>query len=312
MFHLERRATVACAVTITVVLLAAGCTQPAAFQAPVSKFRDASAVVIQSAQAYLTALNKNERDAYIYQQVEFRRAMVRGDLDKTQVFSDQSIAVRINALDQISNYNELLYRLVNSDAPNGITAKATDLQNSLTALSTEVSTLTGANDARFKNAVNTVVPIIGGILKDIVNQRIVKDFKLAVNTGTQPVNELIEAIRLDMEVEYERRRSVASGRVTAAILEYNREFERGAAADAARLRQFADQLSAMEDQAEALRTAQPGAGLDAMKRANDALLKLANQPKPTVQDFASFVAAVEQFASTAKRVGDAAQALIKI
>jgi hypothetical protein len=297
------------AAMLILALIAAGCTQPSAFQAPVSNFRDASAVVIQSAKLYLTTLNKNERDAYIYQQVEFRRQITRTDLDKTQVFSDASIAVRTKALDQISNYMELLYNLVNSDAPTSISAKADDLQKSLTSLSTEVSGLTGANDVRFKNAIATASPIIGALLTDLVNGKIVGALKVAVNKGTQPVNDLIEAIRLDMEVEYERKRSAAGGRVTAAILEYNREFEKGIGADPGKLRSYADDISALEDQAEALRTAQPGEGLDAMRKANDALLKLATQPKPSVQDFASFVAEVESFASTAKRVGDAVQSL---
>src|SRR5262245_41519950 len=109
MFPLRTRNRVSYAAILAATLLAVGCTERAAFQAPVTRFRDASSVVIQSAQVYLGALNKNERDTYIYQQLEFRRQIVASDLNKTQVFSDKSIAVRINALDQISNYTELLY-----------------------------------------------------------------------------------------------------------------------------------------------------------------------------------------------------------
>jgi hypothetical protein len=299
-------------VILALALIAAGCTQPGAFRAPVSQFRDASAVVIQSAKVYLTTLNKNERDTYIYEQVGFQRQITRTDLDKAQVFTPQSVAVRTKALDQLSTYTELLYKLVNSDAPTSINAKADDLQKSLTGLSGEVNKLTSADDTRFKNVVNTTFPIIGGILRDIVNKKITDALKDAVNKSTKPVNDLIEAIRLDLDVAYERKRSAASGRVTAAILEYNREFEKGASADPGRLRLCADQLSTAEDQAEALRTAQPGEGLDAMKKANEALAKLANQAKPSVRDFASFVAEVESFANTAKRVGDDAQSLAKL
>src|SRR5262249_6901099 len=260
------------AVVLAFALLAIACTQMSAFQAPVSRFRDASAVVIQSAKLSLTALNKNERDTYIYQQLEFRRQITRTDLEKAQVFSAESIATRTSALDQISDYTELLYKLVNSDASTSITGKAADLQNSLTALSGEVNKLTSADDTRFKSVVNTTFPIISGILKDVINARIANALKEAVNKGTKPVNDLIEAIRLDLEVVYERKRSTAGGRVTAAILEYNREFEKGREADPIRLRSYADQVSFAQDQAEALRTAQPGQGLDAMKKANDALL----------------------------------------
>src|SRR5258708_10232634 len=108
------------AVLITFALVGAGCRQPSAFQASVSKFRDASSVVIQSAKAYLVSLNKNERDTYIYQQLEFRRQIKPSDLKNAQVFSDESIAARTKALDQISNYIELLYHLGNSAPPASI------------------------------------------------------------------------------------------------------------------------------------------------------------------------------------------------
>jgi hypothetical protein len=145
-----------------------------------------------------------------------------------------------------------------------------------------------------------------------VNQKIADALKQAVNKGTKPVNDLIEALRIDLEVAYQRKRSSVSSRVTAAILDYNREFEKGDQADAGALRAYADQISQAEDQAEALRTLQPGDGLDAMKNANNALYQLANKPKPSVRDFTSFVAEVESFASTAKRVGDAVQSLAKL
>src|SRR4051794_38813040 len=124
MSHVTTRARVSIAGLIVIALCGSGCTQPSAFQAPVSKFRDASAVVIQSSKAYLLALNKIERDGYLNQQLEFRRQITRSELNNVQVFSDESIAVRLKALDQLSNYTELLYKIVNSDAPESIKGKA--------------------------------------------------------------------------------------------------------------------------------------------------------------------------------------------
>ena len=46
----------------------AGCRGPSAYKAPVTKFRDSSSVVIESTKAYLIALNKTERNHYIYNQ----------------------------------------------------------------------------------------------------------------------------------------------------------------------------------------------------------------------------------------------------
>ena len=123
------------------------------------------------------------------------------------------------------------------------------------------------------------------------------------------MNQLIDALKVDMEVAYERRRTSLNSRRTAAVLEYNREFEKGKDAEPAKLQAYADAISATEDRAEAFRTARPGEGLDAMKAANEALDKFVSTPKPAPHDFASFVDAIEAYASTAKRVGDAAMAL---
>jgi hypothetical protein len=45
-----------------------GCAKPSAYKAPVTKFYDASVVVIEMTKTYLTELNKVERDQYIYSQ----------------------------------------------------------------------------------------------------------------------------------------------------------------------------------------------------------------------------------------------------
>jgi hypothetical protein len=56
--------------------------------------------------------------------------------------------------------------------------------------------------------------------------------------------------------------------------------------------------------------AQPTDGLEAMKTANQALVKFAANPKHTITDFASFVDAMDSFANTASRVGRAVQDLL--
>ena len=56
-------------------------------------------------------------------------------------------------------------------------------------------------------------------------------------------------------------------------------------------------------------TARPVDGLAAMQQANLALEKFARTPRPNVTDFASFVDAVEVFASAAERVAQAIQQL---
>ena len=293
-------------------LLNAGCAKPSAYKAPVSKFRDASAVVIESTKAYLTALNKTERDHYINDQVAGRAQIRLDKIEEAQVFGADAIAARLNALDQLSNYTELLFQLATSDAPETVKGKAKDLGTALTKLTDQVTSLGGPDDAKFKSAVSTVFPVIGDVLKAIVEQRIEDALTKAITTGVKPVNDLIEAIKVDADVAYERKRSALSKRRSDAALQYNTEFAKGAAADAAALRRYADVIVSTEDQWEAFRIARPTVGLDAMQRANSALETFARNRKPTVADFASFVDAVEVFASAAERVGQGLQQLLAL
>lgn len=295
------------AVLLTATAL--GCAQPATYKAPVTKFRDASAVVIESTKGYLTALNKTERDHYLFSKAAAREQIRLLEVEKVQVFTAEAIAVRLKALDQLANYTELLYRLATSEAPETIRGRAKNLGTAVANLSIDVSKLSGADNQRFTTAAGKAFPIIGDLLKAFVEKRLEEALKQAITTGAAPVNELIEAIKIDAEVAFERKRQALSKRRGQAALQYNTEFAKGEGADSAVLRRLVEGVSAMEDTWEAFQTARPVEGLTAMQNANLALEKFARTPKPNVTDFASFVDAVEVFASAAERVGLAVQQL---
>jgi hypothetical protein len=285
------------------------CAKPAAYKAPVSRFRDASAVVIESTKAYLVALNKTEREHYIDVQVADRAQIRLNELDEVQVFSADAIAARLEALDQLANYTELLFRLAAGDAPETVKAKAKDLGTALTKLSGEISALGGPDDAKFKSAVTTVFPVVGEVLKALVEQRIEDALNKAVTTGAAPVNALIEAVKVDADIAYERKRSALSRRRAEAVRQYNVEFEKRDRASDAALKRYGDAVASTEDLWEAFRTSRPTLGLAAMQRANTALETFARIRKPTVTDFATFVDAVEAFAAAAARLGQGLQQL---
>ena len=156
--HIRRMSLAA----LLVAALGLGCAQPSAYKAPVAKFRDASAVVIESTKGYLIALNKTERDHYLFTKAAAREQIQLLEVEKVQVFSAEAIAIRLDALDQLADYTELLYRLATSDAPETVTGRARDLGTAMTNLSGEVSELTGADNKRFASAAGKVLPILGG------------------------------------------------------------------------------------------------------------------------------------------------------
>lgn len=153
------------------------------------------------------------------------------------------------------------------------------------------------------------MPIIGDILQALAEQKIESALKKAVSTGAGPVNELISAIETDAQLAYESKRNQYSAARVALIDQYNQDYKKASAASPEKLKKHADAISAGEDRWESFLTARPSEGLEAMKKANDALVKFAAIPKPSVTDLASFVDAMDAFADTAKRVGQVVQNL---
>jgi hypothetical protein len=119
---------------------------------------------------------------------------------------------------------------------------------------------------------------------------------------------LIQAIEVDMNVAFERKKSMASAQLKAARTLYEKE-RTSANPDPAKLRANAEGIAKEEDRWEAFLAANPTEGLEAMQKANDALFKFAQKSKPSITDFSSFVDAVESFAATANRIGQTIQEL---
>jgi hypothetical protein len=172
-----------------------------------------------------------------------------------------------------------------------------------------VKNLSGADNGRFKSAVEASFPIIGDVLQAIAAKRIEEALKEAIAAGDKPVNTVIQAIKVDAEIGYERKRQALSKSRADAVLSYNREFENGPAADRTKLAAYGQLISDTEDRWETFQTARPVDGLEAMQTANTAMVKFAAKTKPGVADFASFVEAMETFAAAAKRVGEAVKQL---
>jgi len=182
-----------------------------------------------------------------------------------------------------------------------VKGQARDLGEALANLSTSVSKLTGADNAGFKQSVTTVLPVIGDVLQAVVSQNVEDALKKAIAAGAGPVNSLIEAIKVDAELAFQRKRNALSKRRADAALAYNAQVGK---ADAAALKKLGDAIVLTEDQWEAFQTARPVVGLDAMQRANLALEKFAKTRRPSAADLSSFVDAMEVFAAAAARLGE--------
>lgn len=301
----RRRRTVAMA--LAVALLFAGCG-PSGYRGPITKFQSATAVVITSARLYISELNKVERDKYILEQRNRRAPIKLIELEKTQIFSEEGLNARLEALNELAAYGDLLSRLGNSDAPARVKASAVDLSSAIKNLSQTVSGLAGADDAGFRAAVGPVTAVVGEILDLIIQEKIKAALDKAIQNGEQPINQLLTVIGSDITIAYQRRRNAFSALRAALVDEYNRETQKEEKADAERLRLLADRIRAHEDVWEVFAQSNPKAGLDAMAMAHSALVTYAKSAHKTT-DLASLVEAMEAFAARAMVVGQAVQEL---
>jgi len=251
-------------------------------------------------------MNKTERDHYISDQVASQAPIQLNRIEEVQVFGPDAIAARMRALDDLAAYTDLLYKLATSDSPDTIKAQAKDLGTALTNLSTEAASLSNTDNEGFKRSVAAVTPVLGDVLQAIVAQKTEDALRKAVTTGAAPVNSLIDAIKVDAEVAYQRKRSALSKRRADAVQAYNVTVQKGTTGS---LNRLGDAIILTEDQFEAFRAAKPDTGLEAMKQANVALEKFARTPHPRQTDVAAFVDAMELFAAVAARLGQDVQQL---
>jgi len=288
--------------------LAVSCENPAQYQGSISKFHDATAVVIASAKTAYAGLNKAEREHYVGLQVAQRNPIEPDELAKAQVLDSNETQIRMNALDVLAKYSDLLVQLATTQAAASVQSKTTDLQQALTTLSGDVDKLAGTNSAQFQARIKNVLPLLGTALQAIVNTKTVAALKTATVDAVKPVNDFIGAIEIDMRLAHARERNFLSGRRSDAYVHYRAELE--AKADAAHLRADADAILLVESQWETFESVSPTAGLEAMRHAYDALADFVRKPHPAADDYNTVLAALDSFVNTARQVGLAVQTFV--
>jgi hypothetical protein len=281
-----------------------GCADTVGYRAPVATFQDASSVMVNSARIYLTQLNKTERDAYIRHQAADKKPINLVEIEKMQSFSPNEIAVRLQALNSLSQYGALLGELANSDAPERISANAADLGNALQKLSSNVSEFaTGSANNKFVGSVGPVVKIVGEVARIATEKKIKEALDQAILAGEAPIQELIKAISADISIAYERKRNALSARRVDFVDAYEDSLEDKNAVNDQR-KNAAENLISYLDVWENFPLTDPNEGLNAMAEAYSSLVSYAKSPKEP-KDLASLAYQMDLFAAQANRVGSA-------
>jgi hypothetical protein len=288
---------------IFLTFLLVGCANPAAYREPITRFQEASTVVIEGARIEYGDTNNRERNAVIDRHVAKRERIDLQILNdkETRVLGSDDLAARMAALDVLAKHGQLLLVLASSDAP----ARAKDAANSLDdAIFSLSSSLGKVPSDNFKNTAEGFVTIAAEVTKLALDAKISQALDKAITSSEKDVLALIRILRNDMSALQERRRSFLSGARVSATTEYNEELKKPRP-NPEKLKTLASEIKKAEDAWDNLPLL-PGAGpgLDAMAQAHQKLVEYAKSSK-TPQDLTELVEATDAFVTRAKVIANA-------
>jgi len=286
-----------------IVPFLSGCPNPAAYREPITRFQQASTIVIEGARSEYGLANSAERNAEIDRLVA---AKSRIDLSKLndpaiRLLGPDDLNARLATLDTLAKHGQLLLTLASSDAP----TRAKDAANSLDDAIVGLSTSLGKTPSdKFKSSVEGFATIAGEAAKLALDAKISEALDKAIAASDKSVTEILTLIKEDLGYLYERRRSNLSAARKYAVDAYNLELDKQVInVDA--LKKSASEIKKTEDTWDTLPLLLgAGPGLDAMAEAHQKLVQYAKRSK-SPQDLAELVEATDAFVTRAKVIADA-------
>ena len=288
---------------ILIIPLLIGCVQPAAYREPITRFQQASTVVIESARINYGVANKGERDAEIDRRVANSEKITIRDLNDKEIIllGADDLRARMAALDALTKHGQLLLTLASSDAPIKAKDAANSLDDAILGLSTSLGNL--PSDP-FKNSAEGFASIAAEATNLALEAKIDEALDKAIIASEKDVKELIRLIRVEMGTLYERRRSNLSDLRVSATDEYNLELAKPKP-NFEKLKKSAEHIKNVEDDWDKLPLLLgAGPSLDAMGQAHQKLVDYAKSNKEP-QDLAGLIEAIDAFVTEAKVISDA-------
>lgn len=313
------RAAIAVAIATTV----GGCVS-VDFKEPVSSYSSTMALSNATLREYYTQLNSYERTIYLDKMLYLPTERV-GEIDLkgartglVSQFSPVQIQTRLEAINLLTVYGERLGALAGSDAPQRFNLGAQTLGTNLQTLSASFQSLDSAGDPTANKYVQPVATIFGLLGEMYLDKKRDEALTQAVLEGEKPVNEILDALEIDIRTMIEPLRATgALQQLSGAVLDYNLKAEDCRKDKTGKvclsLEQRQTKLKRIESLAAAYETSitnEPSDVIDGIRDAHAALVDYAKSPrKPT--DLASLVAALELFNNRIRPIAEAISAARK-
>ncbi len=280
-----------------------GCPNPASYQEPITRFQQASTIVIEGARSEYGLANSAERNAEIDRLVA---AKSRIDLSKLndpaiRLLGPDDLNVRLVTLDTLAKHGQLLLILASSDAPTRAKDAANSLDDAIVGLS---SSLGKTPSDKFKSSVEGFATIAGEAATLALDAKISEALDKAIAASDKSVTKILTLIKDDLGYLYERSRSNLSAARKYAVDAYNLELDKQVI-NVDTLKKSASEIKKTEDAWDTLPLLLgAGPGLDAMAEVHQKLVQYAKSSK-SPQDLAELVEATDAFVTRAKIIADA-------
>ena len=306
------------AILVCLLLLALTGCGPEDYQKPIQQFQDASAVVISTTNTFLNNENLIEQNKAIDQIVFEEKGLDLKQIDAIQYITPDEIKARTEALDALTHYLLLLAQLAQGKAASDLDTKVKTLQDATKTLSTDLGTLPAAqgtvlDNSKFSGIASAAVQAFGAIAHLVEQRKARHEMENSILSTDSAISELIQVISDDCAVAYAREKSALGERQVQLTNDYKAEIapkEKGGTPDRIELLRLAEQIKDLRSQEAKLPGANPATAILKMRGAHRALLEYVKSPK-TPKTFADLVAAVEDFAKSARPLGEAAQSLLR-
>ncbi|MET3379599.1 hypothetical protein [Variovorax paradoxus] len=302
--------SVAASIATAAAFMLAGCAAPTSYVAPVTKFQQASGVVIDAAREEYKLANKRQRDAVI-DEASYKRipvgtpALLGGTKSSPQsganVISPEALKLRLAALDLLEKHGTLLLELANNSAGASVRKSADSIGKSVT----EIKGLTGAGKgpadspegSKVQSSLIRYADTAGLIAQYVIEARVERAISTAIMDGASTVHDLINALRIDAQALFDGRKVLARQARVRALDNFNAQIKAKASAES--IAKAGAQLKAAADAEESLSVVPPlEQVIKEMGKAHAGLVDFARSAK-SPQSFSDLVDAMDTFADRA-------------
>lgn len=286
-----------------------GCSTSNLYKSPITEYQSAVNKTIVTVQPYFVELNKVEMEYQLYSAVKLDEDW--GTQHMRNAIDPRQIAVRISALQLISDHARLLSEIVNSTAPEDIKKAAETLGQNAQSLANTISKLPpvpvppGGKAPDFGTPLADIVSFVG---KAVIEHKQVDAIEKAILDTEQPITKLMDELEKDLKTTLNLRAEAFAGMTTVRLELFNKARR---AAKPENIPGIIDSVVSLGADMDTVASVDVSSLMDEMKSTHKALVKFVKSDK-TEGDITSFTDRVDVFSSKVSDVANIVQSLRKL